>query len=224
MTTRFACAIFALLCCVAAAGCTSTEYIQGPDRGPRTGDTLSAGPRLLDFPHGVLPASARAERAAGTVHVLARIEADGRVRRAAVAISVPGLDSAAVEAVRASRWSPARCKGRPIALWWDVPTFGCEGGPAYREFLYYEEAPVRISMPMARYPPAAREARIQGTVKVQALVGVDGSVWCTRMAKSIPALDDAAREAVRASNWRPARNGGGPVAVWVEIPVSFRLG
>ncbi len=98
-----------------------------------------------------------------------------------------------------------------------------EGMPAYGEFVYYEEGPVRISMPQARYPDLAREAGLEGTVKIQAQIGKDGQVHDTKIVKSIPMLDESAREAVLRSTWKPALNNNKPVACWVEIPVNFRL-
>jgi protein TonB len=38
-----------------------------------------------------------------------------------------------------------------------------------------------------------------------------------------PALDESAQEAVRRWRFDPARRDGAPVAVWVLIPVEFKL-
>lgn len=96
--------------------------------------------------------------------------------------------------------------------------------PKFGDFVYYEEEPVRLSMPAPEYPDEARRAGLEGTVKVQALIDTTGAVTYTRVVKSIELLDDAAVRAVRASRWKPAMDKHRPVAVWVEIPVSFRLG
>lgn len=77
--------------------------------------------------------------------------------------------------------------------------------------------------PPPEYPRAAREAGIQGTVQVVALVREDGSVGEARIERSVPGLDEAALVAVRHYRFKPAMGPGGPIAVWVRIPVDFRL-
>jgi TonB family protein len=72
------------------------------------------------------------------------------------------------------------------------------------------------------YPDLARQARVEGTVVVQALVGADGRVLQTRVLRSIPLLDGAAQDAVRRWSFHPAQQGGRPVATWVSVPITFR--
>ena len=65
---------------------------------------------------------------------------------------------------------------------------------------------------------------ISGTVWVQALVSKQGRVVDTRLAWSVsPLLDEAATDAVRQWEFKPAMDNGHPVAVWVIVPVKFRL-
>ncbi len=72
------------------------------------------------------------------------------------------------------------------------------------------------------YPKPAREAGVQGTVVVAALVCRDGQVLDTRILKSVPMLDQAASDAVRQWRFRPALRDGMPVATWIEVPIRFR--
>lgn len=74
----------------------------------------------------------------------------------------------------------------------------------------------------AGYPDLARQAGVEGTVVVQALVGTDGRVRETRVVKSIPMLNGAAQEAVRQWRFKPAATSGAPVATWVSVPMAFR--
>ena len=95
--------------------------------------------------------------------------------------------------------------------------------PKYGEYVYAEELPEAITKSQPKYPEIARDANVDGTVLVQALVGKDGRVKDTRVVKSIPMLDAAAVEAVRAWVFKPALSNNKPVAVWVAVPVKFTL-
>jgi protein TonB len=97
----------------------------------------------------------------------------------------------------------------------DMPKFG--------DYVYVEELPEAVTRVPPVYPDMAREANVDGTVMVQALVGKDGKVRDVRVVKSIPMLDDAAKAAVRQWVFKPALSNNKPVAVWVGVPVKFSL-
>jgi periplasmic protein TonB len=76
-----------------------------------------------------------------------------------------------------------------------------------------------------RYPDSARRQGIEGTVSLKVRVterGVVGEVQVEQSA-GYPDLDRAAVEAVRRWRFSPARHGNQPVAIWVLIPVTFKL-
>ncbi len=95
--------------------------------------------------------------------------------------------------------------------------------PKYGEYVYVEELPEAITKVTPQYPDIAREASVDGTVMIQALVGRDGQVKDTRIVKSIPMLDAAAVAAVRQWVFKPALSNNKPVAVWVAVPMKFTL-
>jgi protein TonB len=97
------------------------------------------------------------------------------------------------------------------------------GLPQLDEYVYVEELPEAVTKWPPVYPQAAREAKVEGTVMVQALVGRDGRVKQTRVLHSVAGLDDAAVESVLQWVFKPARTAGKPVAVWVAVPVKFSL-
>lgn len=103
------------------------------------------------------------------------------------------------------------------------PAAGEPDVPDPTVFVAAEEMPVLIRMPRPVYPPIAREAGLAGTVVVHALVGRDGLVRYARIVRSIPALDESARAAVLEAVFRPAIQAQKPVAVWVSVPIRFRL-
>ncbi len=100
---------------------------------------------------------------------------------------------------------------------------GDEELPKFGEYVYVEELPEAITKAQPVYPDLAREAGVDGTVLVQALVGKDGKVKDTRIVKSIALLDAAAEAAVRQWVFKPALSNNKPVAVWVAVPVKFTL-
>jgi len=74
------------------------------------------------------------------------------------------------------------------------------------------------------YPDIARQARIQGIVILEAVVGVDGSVQTARVLRPAPMLDQAALEAVTQWKYEPTLLNGVPVPVIMTVTVTFSLG
>ncbi len=74
------------------------------------------------------------------------------------------------------------------------------------------------------YPAVARLNNIQGKVRVRALLDKTGRVVKTVVQPGAhPLLADAAVEALQKTSFTPAKENNQPVAVWIEIPVDFRL-
>ncbi len=85
--------------------------------------------------------------------------------------------------------------------------------------------PAYADNPSPQYPDSARWAGEQGTVLLRVLVGSDGHVQDILVAKSsgFDALDRAAEKAVRQWRFTPGSRDGQSTAMWVEIPIRFRL-
>jgi TonB family protein len=73
------------------------------------------------------------------------------------------------------------------------------------------------------YPPAAQNARVQGVVIVEVLIGPDGKVADAKILRSIPLLDQAALDAVRQWQFTPTLLNGTPVPVIMTCTVNFTL-
>jgi TonB family protein len=71
------------------------------------------------------------------------------------------------------------------------------------------------------YPSIAAAAAVEGTVIIEAIVGVDGTVQNARVIRSIPLLDEGALDAVRQWLYTPTRLNGRPVEVLVTISITF---
>jgi len=85
--------------------------------------------------------------------------------------------------------------------------------------------PAYLENPPPPYPALARRLRLQGTVVLRVLVDVRGRAEDLRVGESSGAsiLDEAALDAVRAWRFVPARRGSMAIALWVDVPVRFRL-
>ena len=79
--------------------------------------------------------------------------------------------------------------------------------------------------PVPVYPDELRRSQIGGRVLLIVRVGVDGRVADVRVSQSSgqPALDESALSAVRGWRFEPARQGGQPVALSVNIPIQFSI-
>ncbi len=73
------------------------------------------------------------------------------------------------------------------------------------------------------YPDVARQAGIEGTVRLKAIIARDGSVQALKVISGEPALANAAVEAVRKWRYRPTVMEGKPVAVVTTVTVEFQL-
>jgi protein TonB len=75
------------------------------------------------------------------------------------------------------------------------------------------------------YPPLLRDAGIQGQVRVWFYIDQDGAVVDTRVHETSgqAGLDAAALRVADRMRFSPALNRDRPVAVWVSIPITFRV-
>ena len=80
-----------------------------------------------------------------------------------------------------------------------------------------------ISQPAPDYPPLARMARIQGTVRLEAVISIDGTIQNLRVLSGHPLLVSVALEAVARWRYQPTLLNGDPVEVVTQIDVHFSL-
>lgn len=73
------------------------------------------------------------------------------------------------------------------------------------------------------YPPLARQAHIQGTVQLQAVIGKDGHITDLQVISGHPLLVPPSLEAVKQWVYRPTLLNGNPVDVITQIDVNFTL-
>jgi protein TonB len=80
-----------------------------------------------------------------------------------------------------------------------------------------------ISQPHPIYPPLAKQARISGTVTLNAVIGKDGHIMNLSVAKGHPLLIQSALDAVKNWVYKPTLLNGEPVEVATTIDVNFTL-
>lgn len=85
------------------------------------------------------------------------------------------------------------------------------------------EAALLTHQVLPAYPPLAKNARIQGSVRFSAVIAPDGTVTDLKLLSGQPLLVDAATNAVKQWVYRPTFLDGHPVEVLTEIEVKFSL-
>ena len=89
------------------------------------------------------------------------------------------------------------------------------GGNVQSAKLIYQVRPL--------YPPLAKQARIQGTVRLQAAIARDGTIQNLVLTSGHPLLVPPAMDAVRQWRYRPTTLNGETVEVLTQIDVNFTL-
>ena len=80
-----------------------------------------------------------------------------------------------------------------------------------------------IRRPTPVYPPLAKQARISGVVRFNAVIGKDGTIQNLTLVSGHPLLVPSATEAVRQWVYQPTLLNGEPVEVVTQIDVNFTL-
>jgi protein TonB len=81
-----------------------------------------------------------------------------------------------------------------------------------------------ITQTRPAYPALARQARIQGTVVLHAIIDKEGKVAQLEVVSGHPLLVQSAIEAVRQWRYKPTQLNGDPVEVDTTIQVTFTMG
>ncbi|HSM88139.1 MAG TPA: energy transducer TonB [Candidatus Limnocylindrales bacterium] len=102
------------------------------------------------------------------------------------------------------------------------------GGPGVGSGIFHigngVGAPRPIYVPDPEFSDEARKAKYQGVVVLDIIVGADGRVHNPRLVRSLGmGLDEKAIEGVKVWKFEPARKDGRPVAVEMQVEVSFNL-
>ncbi|MCC6861655.1 MAG: energy transducer TonB [Bryobacterales bacterium] len=80
-----------------------------------------------------------------------------------------------------------------------------------------------VRQPRPVYPPLAKQARIQGTVRFTAIIATNGTIQSLQVVSGHPLLVPSAMEAVKQWVYQPTLLNGEPVEVVTQIDVNFTL-
>lgn len=107
------------------------------------------------------------------------------------------------------------------------PGTGNAGGPGDGGDVLYLDGTITLPVVIRRvqpvYPPPARMARLEATLRFQVVVDRTGDVIEVTPLKSHPMFEQAAVEALRQWKYRPAMQGGRAVKVYLLVTVEFKL-
>ncbi len=197
-------------------------------------------PKLIKLVQPEYPLVAKEKGIAGTVAVEAVIDTNGRITEARVIHSAHDLlDKAALEAVKQWTYEPMEINGTPVR---SMMTVVCrfnldENHPPVSIMSAVgedekEKPPIRalgaikppkvIKLVQPEYPDKAKEAGIQGVVIVEATTDIYGRVKEVKVLRSIPALDQAAIDAVYQWVYEPTIVNGELREVIFTVTVRFQ--
>lgn len=143
------------------------------------------------------------------------------------------LDEAVLPAIGSWKFQPAKQNGVAVAAMAEAD-LACANSstviPQGGDNLTGGRAGIR-SMTKARliqktepvYPPQARQARIQGVVRLAVVIGKDGKVQGATLIEGHPFLVPAAMDAVKQWVYEPTVVDGAPVEVRTEVDIQFTL-
>ncbi len=101
---------------------------------------------------------------------------------------------------------------------------GCVGCTGDSPVTDYDQGPRPIKMVKPEpYPQEAFVKKIEGIVSVEVLIDVTGRVAQARVVRSIPSLDEAARQAALQWLFSPAMKHGRPVPSVATLQITFRI-
>ncbi len=183
------------------------------------------------------PYEARDQKLQGQVVVRALVSETGDVESVEVVSGDPILAKSAVDAVKKWKFKPFIKNGKPMKVSTKLPfDFAFSENIDDRKIRTDTIAAVkriRLSMGVTSgllvhkvtpaYPPEARQARIQGTVILRAMISKEGKIINLRLVSGPEELAQSAIGAVQQWVYKPYLLEGNPVEVDTEIAVNFQL-
>jgi TonB family protein len=192
-------------------------------------------PKVLESKPPTYTAKAMRERIEGTVTLEASVDTEAKVKVLRVVKGLdPALDDKAKQAVLGWKFAPATQNGVPvdavtlIDVDFKIPPQvnlslrSAEGGPV--KIVPGVQPPKVLFRVEPEYTPEARDAKVQGTVVVQAVIHEDGGLEVIKIVRGLDyGLTDKAVEALQQWKFTPGMKDGKAVSVALNVEVNFNL-
>jgi TonB family protein len=183
-------------------------------------------PTLVKEVKPIYTASAIRRGVQGTVAASCVVTADGAVADCTVTRGLDtDLDQEAVRAAKQWQFKPGTKDGKPVAVEVVVElSFTLRSDPPVYRIGAGISSPVVVNEVKPHYPEDVMQAGVQGTVELEGIVQIDGSIDSIRVVKGVDERLD--REAVKAlGQWRfkPGQKEGKDVRVAVAVEINFSV-
>ncbi len=83
--------------------------------------------------------------------------------------------------------------------------------------------PIKVRDVRPAYPAEAQDARVQGVVIIEAIVGADGKVANARILRTVPMLSESSLDAVSKWEYRPVLLNGNAVPFMTTVTVNYAM-
>jgi TonB family protein len=210
---------------------SDSEKKTSPDQPPAPEPGDSTKLELIKSQKAAYPDEAREKQLQGQVMVKMLVSETGDVDSVEVLSGDPILAKAAVASAIKWKFKPFIKNGKPVQVFTKVPfDFAFSGNvsdPTQKPQRVRVSSGVSSGLQIHRvnpvYPMEARQARIQGTIILEAQISKEGKIVNLRLISGPPELAPAAMGAVQRWRYRPYLLQGVPVEVDTQIQVNFEL-
>jgi TonB family protein len=186
--------------------------------------SVSLRPKILYREKAKYTREARDNKIGGTVVLSVVFGVDGQIGYVRVIQGLPyGLTENAIAAANKIRFEPAMKDGRQVSVRGSLEfTFKLYIGPV--EQMDSSLRPTILYREKAQYTQEARDNKVEGTVVLSVVFGVDGQIGDVKVIEGLPhGLTQKAIEAASKIRFEPAMKDGQPVSVRGNLEYTFRL-
>lgn len=166
------------------------------------------------------------QRVEGTVTVEAASDIDGNIKVLRVVKGLGhGLDESALAALRNWKFAPARRNGAAVAAITQIDIDFKLPAPDVFRVGGGVTPPTVLTRVEPQYTQEARNARYNGTVVIEGIVKLDGTLDVVRVVRGLDyGLTESAIDALKQWKFNPAKRNGNAVSAALNIEVNFNLG
>ncbi|HKC89099.1 MAG TPA: M56 family metallopeptidase [Blastocatellia bacterium] len=192
--------------------------------GPIEQMSVSLRPTILYREKAQYTREAKDNKVEGVVILRVVFGVDGQVSDINVVRGLPyGLTENAIIAAKKIRFEPAVKDGRPVSVRGNLEfNFKLYDDPI--EQMSVSLRPTVLYREKAQYTQEAKDNKVEGTVILSAVFGVDGRIGEIGVIQGLPnGLTQSAIEAAKKMRFEPAMKDGRPVSVRGNLEFSFNL-